>query len=142
MHTLKNKHIMETKFALLDVLNYAEGKCNDIGNYQEMSVVTPATGSAALTLGNSFIINVPRCGSDAVLSGPSSFLRFCINNNYTASAAGPTAETLTISGSCDSVFSRLEVFHNNMIIETIDNYELLSSIFIDTQVSAIDRAQA
>ena len=37
--------------ALPDVLNYAEGKSNNIGSYQEMSVVTPATGSAPETLG-------------------------------------------------------------------------------------------
>ena len=32
--------------------------------------------------------------------------------------------------------------HNNNIIETNDNYDLLSSIFLDTQVNARDRCES
>ena len=46
---------LDFKYALLDVLNYAESKPNDIGSYTEISVVTPATGSAAINLGDYFI---------------------------------------------------------------------------------------
>jgi len=65
---------LDFKYALPDVLNYAESKPNDIGSYTEISVVTPATGSAAINLGDYFIINIPRCGSDSVLDPQGSYL--------------------------------------------------------------------
>ena len=59
---------LDFKYALPNVLNYAESKPNDIGSYTEILVVTPASGSAAINLGDYFIINIPRCGSDSVLN--------------------------------------------------------------------------
>ena len=125
---------LDFKYALPDVLNYAESKLNDIGSYTEISVVTPATGSAAINLGDYFIINIPRCGSDSVLDAQGSYLRFRLKNLAAAADA-------ILSESCDCLFSRIEVCHNNQVIELIDNYDLLSSLLLDTQVSAIDRAQ-
>ena len=136
-HTLKTNMSLDFKFAIPDVLNYANSKPNDIGSYSEIAVVTPATGSGPVTLGDYFTLNIPKCGSDSVLDAQSSFLRFKINNNITT--AGGTA---SLCESCDCIISRLEVMHNNNIIETIDNYDLLSSIFLDTQVNARDRCQS
>ena len=87
---------LDFKFALPDVLNYAERKPNDIGSHTEIAVVTPATGSGAITPGDYFIINIPKGGSDAVLDAQSSYLRFRINNSITTAGA-----TLTLCGSCD-----------------------------------------
>ena len=118
---------LDFKFALPDVLNYAESKPNDIGSHTEIAVVTPATGSGAINPGDFFIINIPKCGSDAVLDAQGSYLGFIINNGITTAGA-----TLTLCGSCDCLFSQLEVMHNNNIIETIGDYDLLSSILIDS----------
>ena len=82
-------------------------------------------------------MNFSKCGSDSVLDAQSSFLCFKINNNITTAGGN-----VTLCGSCDCIVSRLDVMHNNNIIETIDNFDLLSSIFLGTQVNASDRCQS
>ena len=49
---------LDFKYALPDVLNYAESKPNNIGSYTEISVVTPATGSGKVTVGDYCIVNI------------------------------------------------------------------------------------
>ena len=56
-----------------------------------------------------------------------------MNNNI--STAG---STLALCGSWDCLFSQLEVLHKNNIIETTNDYDLLSSILLDSQVNAVD----
>ena len=92
---------LDFKFALPDVLNYAESKPNDIGSYTEIYVVTPATGSAAINLGDYFIINIPRCGSDSVLDPQGLYLRFRLKNTAAAVDA-------VLSGSCDCFLAELK----------------------------------
>ena len=60
-----------------------------------------------------------------------------MNNNI--STAG---STLALCGSCDCLFSQLEVLHKNNIIETTNDYDLLSSILLDSQGNAEDRARS
>ena len=43
---------LDFKFAIPDILNYANSKPNDIGSYSELAGVTPATGSGPVTLGD------------------------------------------------------------------------------------------
>ena len=63
-----------------------------------------------------------------------SFLQFRVNDSLTADAG------MTPCGSCNCIISRLEVMHNNNIIGTIDKYDILSLIMVDSQVNAVDRA--
>ena len=92
-------------------------------------IFVPSTSAGSYNLGTYFIINIPRCGSDYVFDSINSFLHF---QSTLADAAG----ALTLDHSANSFIQKLEVLHAGNVLETIDNYQQLSAILIDTQVDA------
>ena len=47
---------------------------------------------------------------------------------------------ITLGGSADCIFRRLEVYQGSNVLEQIDQYNNLSSMLMNSQISPIDRA--
>ena len=127
----------QASFALPDQLRYDLATPSDLGTNVEMCVVTPYTGSGAVTVnsGNYFIINIPKSGSNAVFDPMNSYLRFKLKLTN-----GTGAMTVIPAGNIDSIFRRLDVYHGSNVLEQIDQYGNLSNLLLDSQVHPVDRA--
>jgi hypothetical protein len=67
-----------------------------------------------------------------------SYMRFTIKNNDTtastaATAAGQSSFQLDNNAAC--VINRLDIFHSSNLIETIQNYNQLMTVFLDTNIN-------
>ena len=113
--------------ALPEQLNFDKHMPIDGGSKQQMTVAVPCTGAGTYNLGTYFMINLPRCGPDYVFDGANSFLRFQVTNNDTTNG-------LILDHSCDCLFQRVEILHGGCVLESIDNYNQLSHVLLDSQV--------
>ncbi|CAN0070001.1 unnamed protein product [Heterosigma akashiwo] len=120
--------------AIPEKLNYKAMTPMDLGSHQETGIAVPINGTS-FSAGEEIIIHVPRSGSNAVFDPANSYLRF----KYTNSDGTNNA---VLCGSCDSFISRVEVRHGSAVLETISNYEVLSSMLLDSLVNPADRAHA
>ena len=130
---------MEATFALPDQLRYDTAVPSDLGTETEIAFVTPYTGSADIPVqsGKYFIINIPKFGNNALFDPMNSFLCFKLKlTNWNA------AQTLTIGlgGSAHCIFRRLEVYQGSDVLEQIGQYNNLSAMLMNSQISPIDRA--
>ena len=48
--------------------------------------------------------------------------------------------SITPAGCIDSIFRRLDVYHGSNVLEQIDQYNNLSAMLMNSQISPIDRA--
>ena len=130
----------QPSFALPDQLRYDLATPSDLGTNVEMCVVTPYTGSGAVTVnsGNYFIINIPKSGSNAVFDPMNSFLRFKLTMSDTANTAGGI--NVNLCGNADCLFRRLDVYQGSNVLEQVDQYGNLSNMLMNCQVSPVDRA--
>ena len=67
-----------------------------------------------------------------------SFLRFKLTFSDTANTAGGIS--VNLGGSCDCLFRRLDVYHGSSVLEQVDQYNNLSAMLMNCQVSPVDRA--
>ena len=124
-------------FALPDQLSYDRFVPSSLGCKVEQSVCTPYTGQGSVYIqaGNYFIINIPKVGNDCCFDPANSYLRFKLN---LANSTG--AVSVTPSGCIDSIFKNFTCYHGSNVLETIDNYGLLTNVMLDCQASPVDRA--
>ena len=132
---------MEATFALPDQLRYDRAVPSDLGTETEIAVVTPYTGSAEMTIqaGKYFIINIPKSGNNALFDPMNSFLRFKLTFKNPNPTAGQTM-AITLGGSADCILRRLEVYQGSNVLEQIDQYNNLSAMLMNSQISPIERA--
>ena len=118
--------------ALVEQLNFEKQMPIDGNCKQQIAISVPSTGASSYYLGSYFMINIPRAGPDYVFDPMNSFLRF-------KASVVDQAGVLSIDHSANSFIQKLEVLHAGNVLETIDNYQQLSAILIDTQVESSAR---
>ena len=118
--------------ALVEQLNFEKQMPIDGNCKQQIAISVPSTGASSYYLGSYFMINIPRAGPDYVFDPMNSFLRF---KATIVDAAG----VLSIDHSANSFCQKCEILHAGNVLETIDNYQQLSAILIDTQVESSAR---
>jgi hypothetical protein len=75
-----------------------------------------------------FRFEIP-CGRPGTyLDGANSFLRFKLTNNHATA-------TLELDKHASCMIQRSEIYHASNLLELIDNYNVLSSVFLEAQVS-------
>ena len=121
--------------ALVEQLNFEKMMPISGNSKQQIAISVPSTGAGTYNLATYAIINFPRCGFDYVFDPMNSFLRF---KATIVDAAG----ILILDHSANSFIQKLEVLHAGNVLETIDNYQQLSAIMIDTQVDASARVSS
>ena len=97
------------------------------------STTYPITGTNSVysSTRDFFIINVPKVSGGSVFDPVNSYLHF--NLNMPANASG------SIQGDVTTIFQRVEVFCGSELLESINNYDQICSMFFVCQVSPIDR---
>ena len=118
--------------ALVEQLNFEKNMPIDGNCQQEIAVCVPATGSGDYYAGSYFLLNIPRTGPSHVYDPMNSFLRFNVTNMDN--------QILTPDHSADSFIQKVEVLHAGNVLETIDNYGVLSSMLLDCQVDVATRS--
>jgi len=85
--------------------------------------ISPINGSV-FQPSSTIKIDIPTGGS-VFLDGKQSYLKFKIQNNGTAQ--------LLLPGSALGMISRLEIYHGGQLLESIDQYNVITKAFLDAQ---------
>jgi hypothetical protein len=69
-----------------------------------------------------------------------SYVRFTIKNNDTTASTSTGSQALfNIDNNASCVINRLDIFHASNLIETVQNYNQLMTIFMDTNMNSAQR---
>ena len=112
--------------ALVEQLNFEKQMPIDGNCQQEIAMSVPVPGSGDYYAGSYFIINIPRSGPSHVFDPVNSFLRFKVSN------LGD--HIVNPNNSADSFISKVEVLYCGNVLETVDNYPVIASMLLDSQV--------
>lgn len=98
------------------------------------------TNKSSANPGDQLLCYVPGGRRNTYLDTTQSYIRYTIkNNDTTASVSGGTASTealFNLDNNAACVINRLDVFHASNLIETIQNYNQLMTIFLDTNITS------
>jgi hypothetical protein len=94
------------------------------------------TNKSVFNPSDTIISYVPGGRKNTYLDTSQSYIRFTIKNNDTTASSSSQNTFFYLDNNASCIFNRLDVFHSSNLIESVQSYNQLMTIYMDTNVSS------
>jgi hypothetical protein len=94
------------------------------------------TNKSTFSPADTCIIYVPGGRKNTYLDTTQSYIRFTVKNNDTTTSTAGSSAAFFLDNNAACVINRLDIFHASNLIESVQSYNQLMDIYMDTNISS------